>query len=337
MGRAGACCPGPFVVRGRVRGPPLGSLSDRGASLAAMDPIETRYAPAGPVSLRLVIGHLAQGRGDPTVQRTPEGWWLTMRLATGTATLLVRETADGIRATAWGEGAAEALAGVPALLGAEDDLDGFDASRHPLVARLHHETPGLRLGRTGRVLPALVPSVLGQKVTGMEAKRAWRILVTRYGDAAPGPAPLGMRVAPTAAVWKRIPSWEWHTAAVGPQRSDTLMRVFAVGDAIARCDRLDSAETRRRLQTIHGIGRWTAAETVQRSHGDPDEVSYGDLHICKMVGTALVGDRVDDDAMMELLEPWRGHRQRVVRLISLSGIGYQKHAPRLTIPDHRGR
>ncbi|WP_166868358.1 MULTISPECIES: DNA-3-methyladenine glycosylase 2 family protein [unclassified Salinibacterium] len=302
-----------------------------------MDPITTRYAPAAPVSLRLVIGHLAQGRGDPTVQRTPEGWWLTMRLATGAATLLLRERPDSIEATAWGDGAAEAIDGVPRLLGAHDDLDGFDASRHPLIARLHHETPGLRLGGTGRVLPALVPSVLGQKVTAMEAKRAWRILVSRHGDPAPGPAPLGMRVLPTPDTWKRIPSWEWHTAAVGPQRSDTLMRVFAVGSAIARCDRLDSAESARRLASIHGIGRWTVAETLQRSHGDPDAVSYGDLHICKRVGTALIGERVDDDGMMELLEPWRGHRQRVVRLITIAGIDYQRHAPRLTIPDHRAR
>lgn len=301
-----------------------------------MDAITTRYAPAAPVSLRLVIGTHAQGRGDPTVQRTPDGWWLTMRLATGTATLLVRERADGIEATAWGTGAAEAIAGVPSLLGADDDLDGFDAAQHPLVARLHHEHPGLRFGRTRRVLPALIPSVLGQKVTGMEAKRAWRILVTRYGDPAPGPAPIGMRVIPTAATWKRIPSWEWHTASVGPQRSDTLMRVFAVGDAIERCDALEATTVARRLRSIHGIGRWTVAETLQRSHGDADEVSYGDLHICKTVGTALIGRRVDDDGMMELLEPWRGHRQRVVRLITIAGIGYQRVAPRLTIPDHRG-
>jgi 3-methyladenine DNA glycosylase/8-oxoguanine DNA glycosylase len=66
-------------------------------------------------------------------------------------------------------------------------------------------------------------------------------------------------------------------------------------------------------------------------------VSVGDLHLCKRVGTALVGRRVDDDGMLELLEPWRGHRQRVVRLIEAAGIGYERHGPRLTIPAHRTR
>jgi 3-methyladenine DNA glycosylase/8-oxoguanine DNA glycosylase len=91
------------------------------------------------------------------------------------------------------------------------------------------------------------------------------------------------------------------------------------------------------MRTIVGIGPWTVAETLQRSHGDPDSVSVGDLHLCKRVGTALAGRRVDDDGMLELLEPWRGHRQRVVRLIEAAGIGYERHGPRLAIPAHRTR
>ncbi len=302
-----------------------------------MDPLVACYAPQRRVDVRHSLAPLAQGRTDPTIRRDADGWWLTLRLASGTATLLLRERADAVEARAWGDGAEEALAGVPALLGGDDDDAGFEPRRHPLVARLHHETPGLRLARTGRILPALVPSVLGQKVTGIEAKAAWRQLVTRHGEPAPGPAPLGMRVVPTAAVWRRIPSWEWHRAGVGPQRSDTLMRVFAVADALERCAGLASPEAARRLRTVVGIGPWTVAETLQRSHGDPDAVSVGDLHLCKRVGTALVGRRVDDDGMLELLEPWRGHRQRVVRLIEAAGIGYERHAPRLAIPAHRTR
>lgn len=302
-----------------------------------MHPVTTRYAPPRRLELRLMLGALAQGRTDPTIRRDADGWWLTLRLASGTATLLLRERTDAVEARAWGAGAEEAIGGVPALLGDRDDADGFEPGRHPLVARLHHEHPGLRLARTGRVLPALVPSVLGQKVTGIEAKSAWRELVTRHGEAAPGPAPLGMRVVPTAAVWRRIPSWQWHRAGVGPQRSDTLMRVFAVADALERGAGMPAAEAGRRMRTVVGIGPWTVAETLQRSHGDPDAVSVGDLHLCKRVGTALVGHRVDDDGMLELLEPWRGHRQRVVRLIEAAGIGYERRGPRLEIPAHRTR
>jgi hypothetical protein len=39
--------------------------------------------------------------------------------------------------------------------------------------------------------------------------------------------------------------------------------------------------------------------------------------------------------MLELLEPWRGHRQRVVRLILSSGFRFQRRGPRITLQDHR--
>lgn len=302
-----------------------------------MEPVTTTYRPRGEVSLRLTLGPLAQGATDPTFQRDASGFWMTMATPAGAATLLLRTVASVIEAAAWGPGAERAIAQVPALCGADDDDTGFDASRHPLVAELHHRMPGLRLTRARRILPFLVPTVLGQKVTGIEQKRAWRMLVTRYGEVAPGPAPLGMRVAPLPAVWRRIPSWEWHRAGVGPKRSDTVMRVVAVGDALERAAGLAAGEATTRLRTIPGVGVWTAHEVVQRSHGDPDAVSVGDFHVSKRVGWALIGERVDDERMLELLEPWAGHRQRVVRLIEAGGIGYERHGPRMTIADNRLR
>ncbi len=302
-----------------------------------MDPIRTRYEPHREVSLRLTLGPLGQGSTDPTIQRDAAGVWLTMVTPVGSASLHLGSRAGGVDAAAWGPGAELAIAGVPALLGADDDDTGFDPSAHPVVAELHHRMRGLRLTRAGRILPFLIPTVLAQKVTGLEAKRAWRELVHRHGEPAPGPAPLGMRVAPSPAVWRYIPSWEWHRAGVGPQRSDTIMRVVRVGESLERAADDAIPDATRKLRSIPGVGVWTVAETLQRSHGDPDAVSVGDFHVSKRVGWALIGERVDDEGMLELLEPWRGHRQRVVRLIEAAGIGYERHGPRMTIVDNRRR
>ncbi len=114
------------------------------------------------------------------------------------------------------------------------------------------------------------------------------------------------------------------------------MRVVA-SDALERAAGVDAEAAKTRMRTIPGVGVWTAHEVVQRSHGDPDSVSIGDFHVAKRVGFALTGERVDDDGMLELLAPWAGHRQRVVRLIEASGIGYERHGARMTIADHRGR
>jgi 3-methyladenine DNA glycosylase/8-oxoguanine DNA glycosylase len=297
----------------------------------------TTYRPGREFSLALTLAPLAQGGGDPTFRRDASGTWMTRATPAGAATLHLRQVRDAVEARAWGPGADHAIADVPALCGAGDDGDGFDATLHPLVAELARRMAGLRLTRAARIIPYLVPTILGQKVTGIEQKRAWRILVTRHGDPAPGPAPAGMRVAPPPAAWRRIPSWEWHRAGVGPQRSDTVMRAVAVGDALERASGVDAVEASRRLRTIPGVGVWTAHEVVQRSHGDPDSVSIGDFHVAKRVGWALIGARVDDDGMLELLEPWRGHRQRVVRLIEAAGIGYERHGPRMSIVDNRAR
>jgi len=69
---------------------------------------------------------------------------------------------------------------------------------------------------------------------------------------------------------------------------------------------------------VRGIGPWTVAEVSSRALGDADAVSVGDYHLAHLVGWALTGSRTDDAGMLRLLEPWAGHRQRVIRLIELT-------------------
>jgi 3-methyladenine DNA glycosylase/8-oxoguanine DNA glycosylase len=188
------------------------------------------------------------------------------------------------------------------------------------------------------VLEALMPAVLEQKVTGVEARRSWRRLVAAVGDQPPGPAPEGMKLPPTADQWRAVPSWQWHRAGVGPQRAATIVRAASRGRALGRLDSVASVETHAGLTALPGVGAWTSAETRQRSHGDPDAISVGDFHLAATVVYALTGRRGGDDAaMLELLEPYAGQRYRVTRLIELSGIKPERRAPRYSPLDHRGR
>lgn len=294
-------------------------------------PLHTQYRPSGPVSLRLTLAPLFRGAHNPTCQRDERGVWLTMRAPTGPATLRLTEAAGGIDAAAWGAGAEWAIDRVPQLLGRDDDWSGLDVSSNALLADARHRNPGLRLLSTGLAVEALIPAILEQKVTSVEAWRAWRRLTTRHGEDAPGPAPQGMRVFPSVDTWRRIPSWEWHQAGVDPQRSRTVLAAASVASAVER----GGANPVARMQVVPGVGPWTAAETSQRAYGDPDTVSIGDYHLPSLVGWALAGRPVDDDGMLELLEPWRGQRQRVMRLIGASGFRTPRHGPRLTIQDHR--
>ncbi|WP_431219734.1 DNA-3-methyladenine glycosylase family protein [Leifsonia xyli] len=300
---------------------------------------ETVYRPAEPLDLPGTLGLLGRGPYDPTTVWDLRGMWRTWRTPAGSATLRIqRPAADGsVGAAAWGPGAAWAIEAVPALLGHGDDWSELDVDGHPLLRDSRRRNPGLRLARTGRMLEALIPAIVEQRVTSLEAYRSWARLLRWYGEPAPGPAPEGMRVTPTLQQWRGIPSWEWHRAGVDPRRARAVQAVLAVAPSLERAvegaETLSAAESA--LQTIPGVGLWTAAETLQRSHAHPDLVSVGDYHLAHQVGEALTGRRVDDDGMLELLEPWTGHRQRVVRLIFASGFRFQRRGPRMSVQDHR--
>ncbi len=268
---------------------------------------------------------------------TPDGAvWRTARTPQGTGTLRIAGQASGdtVEATAWGEGADWLLDTLPLLLGADDDPAGF-LPMHPLLRDVAARRSGVRIPRTGLVLEALVPAVLEQKVTGTEAHRSWRELLARFGEPAPGPGPLGMRVVPSPSQWSRIPSWEWHRAGVDGRRSATVVAAARCAGRLEETLRMSPEKAWRRLRAVPGVGAWTAAEVRQRAHGDPDAVSVGDFHLPAIVGWALERRRVDDAGMLELLAPYAGHRHRVVRLVELSGLRPPRRGPRFAPADHR--
>ncbi|GAA4074286.1 3-methyladenine DNA glycosylase [Streptomyces shaanxiensis] len=290
--------------------------------------------PDGPLDLGLVLGPLRRGPGDPTFRAMPDGSvWRACRTPAGPGTLRVGVRGAEVRGEAWGPGAEWLLEQLPELLGAADDPSAF-VPRHRLVAVARHRRPGLRLTRTGLVMESLIPSVLEQKVTTDEAYRAWRLLVRKYGEPAPGPAPGRMCVMPDAETWRLIPSWEWHRAGVDNKRASTILRAVRVAARMEEAVRMPPAEAQGRLEVVPGIGPWTSAEVVQRSHGAADAVTVGDLHLPGIVGFALAGDRdADDSVMLELLEPYAGQRHRAARLILLSGRVPGRRAPRMPRGD----
>lgn len=297
---------------------------------------ETVWRPRLPLDVGRTLEPLRRGGGDPTHRREPDGTiWRTRRSDAGPATYrLTQRSPHEVHCTAWGEGAEQAIAGMSDLLGGRDDPAGFEPT-HPLLRDTLLRNPGIRIPRSGRVLEALVPAVLEQKVTGHEARSSWRWLLRKYGEAAPGPAPQGMRVPPSADVWRRVPSWDWHRAGVDPQRSRTVVTAARVAARLEEAVGMSPADAMRRLRAVPGIGAWTAAEIAQRALGDADAVSVGDYHLPSFVGWALVGRPLEDDGMLELLEPWRPHRYRVIRLLECSGFARPRFGPRMTIQDHR--
>jgi 3-methyladenine DNA glycosylase/8-oxoguanine DNA glycosylase len=296
------------------------------------------WRPKHPVDIVSTLAVHQRSSADPTYRReSGEAVWRTARTPEGpvTARFCVRRSEQVVFTQAWGPGASWLLDHVPGWLGADDDASEFQPHEQVLRdAYVRHA--GFRIGRTSLVLESLVPAVLEQKVTGSEAWRGWRTLLRWYGEPAPGPVPPGLRLVPDAATWRHIPSWDWHRAGVGPDRSKTVIRAARVADRLEEIVDLPPAQRAGRLRMVLGVGGWTAAEVLQRVCGDADAVSVGDFHLPRLVVWALSSRVSDaDDDMLELLEPYRPHRYRVTRLLEMSGVRPPRFGPRLAPRDYR--
>ena len=289
-----------------------------------------------PVDVRSTLGPLRRGASDPSWQRDPDGarWW-GRRTPDGLGTLRLQPGRDSVQADAWGPGAGWLIDRVPALLGESDDWTSLDLSAYPRLAELLRANPGLRLPSTGLIMESLVPAVLEQRVTGKQAWTSWQQLLWRFGEAAAGPRDR-LRVLPSPQTLLDVTTFQWQQLGVEAARVRPIRAAATVANRLEECVAMTPDAAYDRLTLLPGIGAWTAAEALQRATGDPDRVSLGDFHLANTVVHALTGrPRGTDDEMLELLEPWRGQRQRVVRLIELAGVGAPRFGPRYSPLDIR--
>jgi 3-methyladenine DNA glycosylase/8-oxoguanine DNA glycosylase len=298
-----------------------------------------RYDLAG------TVAPLAMSHHDPCARTADGGFWWATRTPQGPATLRLRREGRELVATGYGPGAEWVLERADAIAGLRDDLTGFAelAQRHPVVARLAKVHSGLRMPATGRVFARLLRAVMEQKVTGKEAYRAYSATVRHFHRAAggqPAPGPLaGLLLPPDPEAVAATPYWIFHPFGLEQRRADTLCRAAAVAARLEACP--DAATATRLLTAIPGIGPWTAAEVVRDVYGDPDAVSVADYHLPHTVAWALAGEAraggrsgpspEADARMLELLEPFRGHRGRVCVLLEAGHLGAPRFGPRMPI------
>ncbi len=297
---------------------------------------ETTLDPGRPVDLALTLAPLRRaGPFDPAVRFERDGVWRATRTPEGPATIHLARNSSGVRVRAWGPGAAWAVNQAPDLLGARDDDSGF-VPAHPLIAELHRRYRGLRMTRTAAVFEAVVPTILEQKVPGIQARRSYRMLVQTLGEAAPGPP--GLLVPPSPRRLATTPDWAFHRLGVERRRAEVILRAAAAAARLEEAVVMPPAEARRRLSALPGLGPWSVAEVARVALGDADAVSIGDFHLPHLVCWALSGvARGDDARMLELLDPYRDHRGRVQRLLEISGISAPRFGPRLPLVSIAGR
>jgi 3-methyladenine DNA glycosylase/8-oxoguanine DNA glycosylase len=281
-----------------------------------------------PVDLRRTLFPLIRGGGDPTTRADGTTVWRALRTPDGSATIrLTQLDRRRIEVEAWGPGSDRAIEeAAPGLAGALDDPDIFEP-KDDLVAGIWREHRDVLLTRADP-FPILVAAILEQKVTGHEARAAWRQIVLATSDPAPGDA--GLRLPPDAERLARIPSWQLTKLGVVHRRAATLREVSRHPKKIASLGDGTADAARAFLTKLPGVGPWTTGEVCRIALGDPDAISVGDYHLPHIVSWAFAGEpRGTDERMLELLEPYRGQRGRVEILLEASGITAPAFGPKM--------
>lgn len=272
------------------------------------------------------VRFLRMGRNDPTMRIADQELVRTMRTPDGPATLFVRAVGERFLIRGFGPGAERVVAAAPAYLGLEDSPHAF-APDHPRLARMLVEQGPVYLPRVDAWVEALVAIILQQLVTFLEATSGWGRLVRRFGEPAPGPVPL--TVFPDPKVLVRLPVHVWRQVGIGQKRAATVVRVCERAGRIEGLRNQPLETIRSKLTTLRGIGPWTVESFCGMCLGDGDALPPGDIHLPNDVAWAIAGEpRADDARMFELLEPYRPHRWRVVRLLYHAGLTAPRRGPK---------
>lgn len=214
------------------------------------------------------------------------------------------------------------------MLGDYDDPSGFEPKGK--LADLHHRFPGIRIARTKAVYEAALRSVCEQLVTGREAQQSFSRMTKKWGERAPGPRELWLPPAPE--VIAKLAYFDLRPMGLEMKRAGTVRAIGKRAKIIESTIDLPIADAYEKFQLVEGIGPWTAAEVAVVAWGDADAVSVGDYHLKNLVTFAFTGaPRGTDEQMLELLEPYRPHRARVIKLIYAGGIRAPRFGPRVSI------
>jgi hypothetical protein len=261
----------------------------------------------------LVLFPLRMLYADPTIRVGDREFTRATWTPEGPGVIAIRWGAEPgrIDVTCQGDGARWLREGARSLLGVADDISSFEPVG--VVGRLWSRMQGDRVGATGTVWHDLTWSITQQRVHRSDAAAQWRRLVTSFGESVDGDE--GLYTPPVPERLARAAPWSLRALGIDQRRA---MALIAAGRVALRLHALADRpweDARVGLASLPGVGPWTLAVLSGLTWGEPDTVITGDSGIPSLIASTLSGERRADDArMLELLEPYRPHRYRVLRL-----------------------
>jgi 3-methyladenine DNA glycosylase/8-oxoguanine DNA glycosylase len=278
-------------------------------------------------AIRRNLGWYQHGRRDPTTRLGPMGMLRATHTVDGPATVALDWSRGQLDIDAWGPGAERARIAARAMTALDRPAPPALVG-HPMIREAARRHPTLTAGSSGDLFHALLPTIIGQRITAREAFAQWGRLVYQLGERAPGPVE-ELMLPPHPDRLAEMPAWWFHPLGIEMKRARPLIAVARLAARLWEWAPLPYAEVAAKLTLVPGIGPWTIGSVMGPVCGDDDAVPIGDFHFPSMVAWNLAGEARGDDArMLELLEPYRPQRGRVLRLIGLCGRRVPARGPR---------
>ena len=195
------------------------------------------------------------------------------------------------------------------LLDLDSDPATIDAhlGSDPLMAPLVTRRPGLRSPGAVDGTELLVRAILGQQVSVAGARTLATRLVDAHGEALSNPVGDVHRVFPTS---ETIAGLRPEDFAMPRSRGAALIEACAkVADGSIVLDAgSDRLETQAALQSLPGIGPWTAGYVAMRALGDPDVFLPTDVGVRHaLIALGVDGSPKAAAITSERWSPWRSY------------------------------
>ena len=293
--------------------------------VAMADFAESFPLPNG-YDLRRTMWLSGLGYGDPARRYDGQQVLLGFHTPDGAVSVSANVHERELPVQCWGGGAEWITPKLQDLFGLHDDPTVFKPEGK--LGKLLREVPGIHLPRLPLQFERLVQIVLQQLVSWADACRGWKMLVERFGVEAPGPNDL--RMGPSPKVLQKLGYSDLVACGIMPKQARLILQLAKESKRIERLATSDRERFVAYLNSIRGVGEWTIQYLLGTGLGDPDAVMVGDYGLPNTVSWFFAEKpRSNDEEMLELLEPYRGHRFRVINALMQAGIRAPKFGPKM--------
>ncbi len=275
--------------------------------------VRVTITPVAPYRLDLTAQALRRVNSNLVDVLTPDGTYLRALRGDGCVNIVeAQQEPDGpLAVRISGRGAGAHVETVSTILGTDVDLRRWyrRVARFPWLAALARDLRGVKPPRYPGLWEALCNGIVFQQLSIAAASTAMRRLVERFSEPLEHRG-VALRAFPSPDVIVQADDHDLLSLGLSRQKVTYLKGAAAtvMSGAItsARIESLPTPQALIELQTLDGIGRWSAANILLRGFGRLDVFPMGDTGVARNINLLSGDPRISLDEVLLALGDMQG-------------------------------